>query len=51
VLSSSKPVVAALEKKLLRLKREVRAHVKAHLELHRDSKLLQSGLAGALWAG
>jgi transposase len=42
VLSSSQRVVAALEKELLRLKKEVRAHVKAHEELHRDSKLLQS---------
>lgn len=42
VLSSSKRVVAALDKELLRLKREVRAHVKAHEELQRDSKLLQS---------
>lgn len=42
VLASSKRVVAALEKELLRLKREVRAHVKAHEHLYRDSKLLQS---------
>jgi len=42
VLASSKRVVAALEKEMLRLKREVRAHVKAHEDLHRDSKLLQS---------
>lgn len=42
VLSSGKRVVAALEKELLRLKREVRAHVKAHEELYRDSRLLQS---------
>lgn len=42
VLSSSKRVVAALDEELLRLKREVRAHVKAHENLQRDSKLLQS---------
>ncbi len=42
VAASSKRVVAALEKELLRLKREVRAHVKAHAELGRDAKLLQS---------
>ncbi len=42
VLASSKRVVGALEKELLRLKREVRAHVKAHEDLHRDCKLLQS---------
>ena len=42
VMASSKRVVAALEKELLRLKREVRAHVKAHEELQRDSRLLQS---------
>jgi transposase len=50
VLASSKRVVAALEKELLRLKREVRAHVKAHEDLDRDAKLLQSVPAGALWA-
>ncbi len=42
VSASSKRVVAALEKELLRLRREVRAHVKAHEELQRDAKLLQS---------
>jgi transposase len=42
VLQSSKRVVSALEKELLRLKREVRAHVKAHDDLQRDSKLLQT---------
>ncbi len=42
VLASSKRVVAPLEKELLRLKREVRAHVKAYEHLYRDSKLLQS---------
>jgi transposase len=42
VSASSKRVVVSLEKELLRLKREVRAHVKAHEELQRDSKLLQS---------
>lgn len=42
VLASSKRVVAALEKELLRLRREVRTHVKAHEDLCRDSKLLQS---------
>ena len=42
MLQSSKRVVAALDKELLRLKCEVRAHVKAHEALLRDSKLLQS---------
>lgn len=42
VMASSKRVVTALEKELLRLKREVRAHVKAHEALQRDAKLLQS---------
>jgi len=42
VLASSKRVVTALEKELLRLKKEVRSHVKAHEDLFRDSKLLQS---------
>jgi hypothetical protein len=42
VSASSKRVVASLEKELLRLRREVRAHVKAHEHLYRDSKLLQS---------
>jgi transposase len=42
MMASSKRVVAALEKELLRLKREVRALVKAHEDLCRDSKLLQS---------
>ncbi len=42
VLASSKRVVLALEKELLRLKQEVRAHVKAHQDLSHDSKLLQS---------
>jgi transposase len=50
VIASSKRVVTALEKELLRLKREVRAHVKADDDLLRDSKLLQSVPAGALWA-
>lgn len=50
VLASSKRVVTALEKELLRLKREVRAHVKAQEDLDRDAKLLQSVPAGALWA-
>src|SRR5690606_10698816 len=35
VLAGSKRVVAALEKELLRLRREVRAHVKAHEALLR----------------
>jgi len=42
VMASNKRVVVALERELLRLKREVRAHVKAHENLYRDSKLLQS---------
>ena len=42
VLASSKRVVAALNKELLRLRQEVRAHVKAHEALQRDSKLLQT---------
>jgi transposase len=42
VSASSKRVVASLEKELLRLKREVRAHVKVHEDLQSDSKLLQS---------
>ena len=42
VLASSKRVVAALNKELLRLRQEVRAHVKAHEALQRDAKLLQS---------
>jgi transposase len=42
VSASSKRVVTSLEKELLRLKREVRAHVKAHEALQRDAKLLQS---------
>ena len=42
VLASTKRVVAALNKELLRLRQEVRAHVKAHVDLQRDSKLLQS---------
>ena len=42
VSASSKRVVAALEKELLRLRREVRVHVKAHENLYSDSKLLQT---------
>lgn len=42
VLASNKRVVASLERELLRLKREVRAHVKTYENLYRDSKLLQS---------
>jgi transposase len=42
VLASSKRVVAALNKELLRLRQEVRAHVKAHEALQRDAKLLQT---------
>jgi transposase len=42
VIASSKRVVTALEKELLRLRREVRAHVKAHQGLQRDARLLQS---------
>jgi len=42
VLASNKRVVAALEKELLRLRQEVRAHVKAHEALQRDAKLLQT---------
>ena len=42
VLASSKRVVAALNKELLRLKQEVRSHVKAHEDLQRDAKLLQT---------
>lgn len=42
ILSSGKRVVAALEKEMLRLKGAIRAHLKAHEHLQRDSKLLQS---------
>ena len=42
VVASSQRVVTALGKELLRLKKEVRSHVKVQEDLFRDSKLLQS---------
>ena len=42
ILASSRRIIAALEKEMGRLKLHIRAHLKAHENLSRDAKLLQS---------
>ncbi len=42
IVQSSQRVIKALEKEMTRLKLQIRAHLKAHEDLHQDAQLLQS---------